>query len=144
MGLLGEGGMGEVRRIRDPELNRYLAMKIIHERILKNSTAVARFIEEGQYWTAFLLMKVSMEIRGMAGNMQDWTASVWREDGPRVENHRITESMDLSDRGYRVLRGGGWRSNAGLMPSSFRSGNIPGGSDKEDTIRLSRSVPKNP
>jgi eukaryotic-like serine/threonine-protein kinase len=48
LGLLGKGGMGEVRRIRDRELNRKLAMKIIHKGILDKPAAVARFVEEGQ------------------------------------------------------------------------------------------------
>ena len=48
LGILGKGGMGEVRQIRDKELNRKLAMKIIHPDLLKKDSAIARFIEEGQ------------------------------------------------------------------------------------------------
>lgn len=48
LGILGKGGMGEVRKIRDKELNRKLAMKIIHADLLVRDAAVARFIEEGQ------------------------------------------------------------------------------------------------
>ena len=48
LGVLGKGGMGEVRRIRDRELNRKLAMKVIHEDLLGKPAAVARFVEEGQ------------------------------------------------------------------------------------------------
>ena len=40
--------MGEVRRVRDRELNRKLAMKIIHRGILDKPAAVERFVEEGQ------------------------------------------------------------------------------------------------
>ena len=32
LGPIGMGGMGEVRRVRDRELNRVLAMMIIHPR----------------------------------------------------------------------------------------------------------------
>jgi eukaryotic-like serine/threonine-protein kinase len=48
MGLLGAGGMGEVRKIRDRDLNRTLAMKIIHAGLLKKHNVTARFIEEAQ------------------------------------------------------------------------------------------------
>jgi eukaryotic-like serine/threonine-protein kinase len=47
-GLLGEGGMGEVRRVRDPDLLRNLAMKIAHPKLSKSRGALARFIEEAQ------------------------------------------------------------------------------------------------
>ena len=48
LGLLGEGGMGEVRRVKDLTLNRTLAMKIIHRNLLYNQEACDRFIEEAQ------------------------------------------------------------------------------------------------
>jgi tetratricopeptide (TPR) repeat protein/serine/threonine protein kinase len=48
LGLLGVGGMGEVRQVRDPDLRRTLAMKIIHPRLLAHPRSVSRFIEEAQ------------------------------------------------------------------------------------------------
>ncbi len=48
LGLLGKGGMGEVRRIRDRRLNRTLAMKVAHASILQSPRATARFVEEAQ------------------------------------------------------------------------------------------------
>ena len=48
LGVLGIGGMGEVRKVKDEVLNRSLAMKIVHPNILKNKNALARFIEEAQ------------------------------------------------------------------------------------------------
>ena len=48
LGVLGEGGMGEVRRVRDVELNRTLAMKIIHPHLMSHSGALSRFVDEGQ------------------------------------------------------------------------------------------------
>lgn len=48
IGLLGIGGMGEVYQVRDYELNRTIAMKIIHRYLSENEIASARFIEEGQ------------------------------------------------------------------------------------------------
>ena len=48
MGLIGYGGMGEVRRIRDRDLNRVMAMKIIRPKLLKKPLAISRFVEEAQ------------------------------------------------------------------------------------------------
>jgi serine/threonine protein kinase/formylglycine-generating enzyme required for sulfatase activity len=47
LGLLGVGGMGEVRRVRDRDLNRVLAMKILR-RDGADVSGVARFVEEAQ------------------------------------------------------------------------------------------------
>ena len=48
LGLLGVGGMGEVRRVRDRELNRVLAMKVIKAPLLLRRGAFAKFVEEAQ------------------------------------------------------------------------------------------------
>ena len=48
LGLLGEGSMGEVRRVRDRLLGRTLAMKIIKAKYLQRDGLVARFLEEAQ------------------------------------------------------------------------------------------------
>jgi len=48
IGLLGRGGMGEVRRVRDRDLGRTLAMKIASSRVMTKPGALARFIEEAQ------------------------------------------------------------------------------------------------
>ena len=48
LGLLGRGGMGEVRRILDRDLGRTLAMKVASARVMSNPGALARFIEEAQ------------------------------------------------------------------------------------------------
>ena len=48
LGLLGKGGMGEVRKVRDKVLKRNLAMKIIHLNFVQNKNALSRFIEEAQ------------------------------------------------------------------------------------------------
>jgi len=48
LGLIGHGGMGEVRRIRDRELNRVMAMKIIRPKIQGKPLALSRFLEEAQ------------------------------------------------------------------------------------------------
>lgn len=48
LGVLGSGGMGSVRLVRDRKLNRRLAMKIIHPKLLAHKSAPARFMEEAQ------------------------------------------------------------------------------------------------
>ena len=48
LGPIGMGGMGEVRRVRDAELNRTLAMKTVHAPLLEKPAALARFLEEAQ------------------------------------------------------------------------------------------------
>ena len=48
LGVLGIGGMGEVRKVRDEVLRRTLAMKIIHKRLMRSQGAVTRFVEEAQ------------------------------------------------------------------------------------------------
>ena len=46
--LIGMGGMGEVRRVRDRELNRVLAMKILRPELESRASTMARFVEEAQ------------------------------------------------------------------------------------------------
>jgi serine/threonine-protein kinase len=46
--LLGKGGMGEVWRVRDRELNRSVAMKVLRPDVLRSSRGLARFREEAQ------------------------------------------------------------------------------------------------
>jgi len=48
LGVIGVGGMGEVRRVRDVSLNRILAMKILHEPLMDREAALTRFLEEAQ------------------------------------------------------------------------------------------------
>jgi len=48
LGLIGQGAMGEVRRVRDRHLSRRLAMKIIHSRIMTRPTLTERFLSEAR------------------------------------------------------------------------------------------------
>ncbi len=48
LGPIGEGGMGEVRRVRDVALNRTLAMKTLRPALVSRPAARVRFLEEAQ------------------------------------------------------------------------------------------------
>lgn len=48
LGPIGIGGMGEVRRVRDVQLNRTLAMKTLHARLLTRPSVLSRFLDEAQ------------------------------------------------------------------------------------------------
>ena len=48
LGLLGVGGMGEVRRLLDRQLGRTVAIKLISAQMMSLGPAVARFVEEAQ------------------------------------------------------------------------------------------------
>jgi serine/threonine-protein kinase len=48
LGLIGEGGMGEVRRVWDTVLHRAVAMKILKRELAEREDLVLRFVEEAQ------------------------------------------------------------------------------------------------
>ena len=48
LGVLGTGGMGQVYQVKEMELNRTLAMKVLHRNLLWQPTSIQSFIEEGQ------------------------------------------------------------------------------------------------
>jgi len=48
LGLIGIGGMAEVRRVRDRRLNRIMAMQILRVDVAGDASICARFVEEAQ------------------------------------------------------------------------------------------------
>ena len=48
LGLIGQGGMAEVRRVRDHQLDRDLAMKIIDGSFMARPSVLARFLDEAR------------------------------------------------------------------------------------------------
>ncbi len=48
LGVVGRGGMGEVFRVRDPELQRQMVIKVLRADRRDDPEAVARFLEEAQ------------------------------------------------------------------------------------------------
>lgn len=48
LGRIGIGGMGEVRRVRDTVLNRFVAMKVLRPEMCTSRAAVRRFVAEAQ------------------------------------------------------------------------------------------------
>ncbi len=56
----------------------------------------------------------------LAGNVWEWMEDVWRDDPEEAE----TETQEKITSGYRVLRGGSWRYDPGLLRSANRSGDI--------------------
>ena len=59
LGLIGSGGMGEVRLVRDRELNRILAMKIIHQAMLEKDFANSVPTQVPSHWWQIFLSRLS-------------------------------------------------------------------------------------
>ena len=48
-------------------------------------------------------------VYGLAGNIREWTASPWSQEGPMVRNNRCVEEMPTLHSHLRVtLKGGAW------------------------------------
>lgn len=65
-------------------------------------------------------------VRGMAGNVRDWCANVWRHDGPTVEGAVVLPDVaDLEDPAQRAARGGAWMNTHVLCRLAVRYAGSP-------------------
>lgn len=80
-------------------------------------------------------------IRGLGGNVMDWTSSKWREEGPVIENNRFVENLDPFVVSFdRVLKGGGWNYNSAASRIAFRYASLPNFRRVNRGFRLCRSL----
>ena len=74
----------------------------------------------------------------MAGNVWEWTADIFAEDGP---DSVPRPQKPPSDAPPRALRGGGWNSNApGRVQPAYPDGNEPGGRNLSLGFRCVRAA----
>jgi formylglycine-generating enzyme required for sulfatase activity len=66
-------------------------------------------------------------VRGLAGNVRDWCANVWRHEGPRVEGDRLcVDPAAPDDPEFRVIKGGAWANPMIQGRAAARFGGRPG------------------
>ena len=93
VGTLGAGGMGEVYRARDTQLNRSVAIKVLPELFAADSERLARFTREAQTLAALNHPNIA-HIHGLEGDGSS--------ERPRALVMELVEGEDLSaliDRG---------------------------------------------
>ncbi len=102
LGLIGMGGMGEVRRVRDVVLNRFLAMKILRPEYCDKKGAVVRFVAEAQA-TAQLQHPGVVPVHDI-GTLPDgrWFFTMTELSGSTLEDVILTY---LAGEGRYTLRG---------------------------------------
>ena len=80
--------------------------------------------------------------RDMAGNMMDWTGTVYQDDGEVSDGGRVVLQHCVPDTGSnRVSRGGGWYFPAGYARVANRYWLAPGYRFSSRGFRLARLVP---
>lgn len=79
--LLGKGGMGEVYRARDPQLNRYVVIKVLPASLANDTDYLARFQREAQTLASLNHPNIAVIGDGVFGS---WTAHHLRRTNKRV------------------------------------------------------------
>ena len=105
LGLLGMGGLGEVRKVRDISLGRSVAMKLLHEEYQHNEAVVARFIEEAQV-TAQLQHPGIAPIHELGRTRDGRLYFTMKEIRGRTLRDAIEEVHEVSSRVWRVAESG--------------------------------------
>ena len=82
---LGEGGMGEVYRARDPRLNRTVAIKVLPEAVAQDADRLARFTREAQTLAALNHPNIA-QVHGLEESA-----------GVRALVMELVDGVDLSD-----------------------------------------------
>ncbi|MEC7985655.1 MAG: SUMF1/EgtB/PvdO family nonheme iron enzyme, partial [Myxococcota bacterium] len=60
-------------------------------------------------------------VRGMAGNVMDWTSSTYQKNGPEIKNGRVvTEKSDVEPTTEMVYKGGCWYFGSRFMRAADR------------------------
>lgn len=105
LGLLGMGGLGEVRKVRDISLGRSVAMKLLHEEYHHNEAIVARFIEEAQV-TAQLQHPGIAPVHEIGRTRDGRLYFTMKEIRGRTLRDAIEEVHEVSSRIWRVAESG--------------------------------------
>jgi serine/threonine-protein kinase len=105
LGLLGMGGLGEVRKVRDISLGRSVAMKLLHEEYHHNEAIVARFIEEAQV-TAQLQHPGIAPVHELGRTRDGRLYFTMKEIRGRTLRDAIEEVHEVSSRVWRVAPSG--------------------------------------
>ncbi|MCA9571820.1 MAG: hypothetical protein KC656_28480, partial [Myxococcales bacterium] len=103
LGRIGIGGMGEVRRVRDTVLNRFVAMKVLRPELATKRAAVMRFIAEAQA-TAQLQHPGMVPVHDI-GQLGDgrWFFTMKELQGDTLEEAMRLYRAGQADRGLRGM-----------------------------------------
>ena len=81
-------------------------------------------------------------VRGMAGNMCEWTASLYHDDGPPILNQKPVEALEVENQEKgRVRRGGSWYYDSRISRAAFRYQDFPNFHNQYIGFRVARDLP---